>query len=658
MSKLTELVGIEEIKVMLVPNTADKTPIELTKDVIYHPLMANIQGALSKNPFITGEVVYDKNFLYQLPYDKRVRFFFDKNKFREYILGEMSITSTADPGDAESTNENINTNVDIMLKALFPTIYPASGNNIKSFENIIQGKSQNMFSSVFSTTINYVLPNALRFLSPSLAVFYSYIKVGGQIHTVTRTVWLNDFINHPQYRDLLTGYGTFMKWQAKTGETIDSEIDQYLNRIAKIIKSKFIGIGTERFIKGTDITETTTTATQTIHKHTLCTIKDISNISEDLQKSLIKLANLLRGSPGGFSKIGETNDMINEIGNRIGELLTAYTSYTSNTTDKTIKKNFINAIVELDESLKKNAKLGNNSVTVPVELSRDLNSITSISVRINSLIIIKEKYFGDSISTDFSLDTKEVEQEMSSKFGEYKTFVDKVKILVKPNYTTTNPELEEIMKKYTEGEPSKTKIIKTNGPADFSNILGYINDTFIKKKMTHKAFIHKTFANGTTESALEDLIRVDTMYMDRPGKDPKYSIYVAVDLIKGELNDANKTLIKCEYYGEKVGSLFDRAKHAPRYNKYELYQPRMFDLEKDGHVTKDGTKAAASGPGPGPIPVDKDKKNPELSNMLNPIDAVDPLGVGLLNKNPVVKGGKKTRKNKHKHKHKRRTRRP
>ena len=632
MVRLTELVGIEQINITLIPNTADKTPIELTSDIIYHPLMANIQtkGALDKYPYITGEIVYDKNYLYQLSYDKRIRFFFNKNKFREYILDGMSIITYTDVTYTDTINANINTNIDIMLKSLFPTIYPASGNNINSLEQIIKGISPSMFSSIISTTINYVLPSALRFLSPALAVYYSYIKIGGQIHTVTRTIWLNDFVNHPLYRDLITGYSDFIKWQKTTMVSIDAEISQYINQVGKKIKTEFIypDLTGQIFNGDSDIS-------------------DISGISIKLNKGLEKLSSLKKPLPtsGIISMQEEKNNIITDIANKTIQLVKTYKNYNNDNSKN--KQYFIDAIIEINESIEKNKKLQNNSINIPLELARELNAITSISIRINILTIIRDKYFKDSIETDSSLDTDEIKREMDSKFSEYKMFVDKIKKTVKPNYTTSNANLRSIMEYYSKGDELPKDVsnafkLKTSDPKklfNFSIILGYINDTYIKKKQTHIAFIKENFDPPTIKDKLDELLEVNSMYMDRPGKNPKYSIYVAIDLIKGELNDTNKNLINCEFYGDRVGILFDHAKHKTRYNKYELYQPKMFDLDKDGHVTKDGKKVV--------VP---DTKKKEPDNILNPIEVIDPLGVGLLNKEPAVKGGNRTRRNRRKRK--------
>jgi hypothetical protein len=78
---------IDQIKILLdISDPAVKEPVPFTKSVLYHPLLETGKMAeLSEYPYFTKKYKYSKTKLLNQPYDKRVNFFFNKDKFNKYI---------------------------------------------------------------------------------------------------------------------------------------------------------------------------------------------------------------------------------------------------------------------------------------------------------------------------------------------------------------------------------------------------------------------------------------------------------------------------------------------------------------------------------------------------------------------------------------------
>jgi len=131
-------------------------------------------------PYFTTQVEYSKNELKQLPYPDIVKFFFDKKTF----LNKLE-SKTVLPVD-EMDERIINNNVMVMLELLLPTQFP-----VKNFVS----NSADLYNN--GTVLNTLYINP--FKEPSRV----YVNLGGTKYTISRVIWLNDFLNHPKYRKWL-----------------------------------------------------------------------------------------------------------------------------------------------------------------------------------------------------------------------------------------------------------------------------------------------------------------------------------------------------------------------------------------------------------------------------------------------------------------------
>jgi hypothetical protein len=172
--------------------------------------------------------------LKQLRYKEVVQFFFNKNKFAEYMekwgKGKLPIlysaleyvSSIVDVEDekkeimedlqnpkyvlSERQEENIQIekeNIELMLHLLFPTYA--------------------FHSEGYKTSMQYWNPN-----EPYLTNFFpktriSYIRHNGKIYTITNAVWLNDVFNVPFYRELIKYYEIYKDWKTERIHYLENE---------------------------------------------------------------------------------------------------------------------------------------------------------------------------------------------------------------------------------------------------------------------------------------------------------------------------------------------------------------------------------------------------------------------------------------------------
>lgn len=174
--------NIQKLKITLLTNTTNNKSIEFTKDILYHPEHKSFPD-IEKYPYVTTKQLYPEDYLSKLDYDKIVNIFFNKGNF-EVMLNEHKPSKTA-YNEAYISNKNIM----LMLELLFSTKYFIVNNIHQSLDIITNNDSNNsIFYNPFNTK-------------------FSYVKINGKPHTVTKVIWVNDIVNHPLYNELITTVG-------------------------------------------------------------------------------------------------------------------------------------------------------------------------------------------------------------------------------------------------------------------------------------------------------------------------------------------------------------------------------------------------------------------------------------------------------------------
>jgi hypothetical protein len=161
----------------------------------------------------TTDVKYPVSELSKLSMHERIEFFFNAGVFAKELKKHMPDDADAiktrlrnatsqDEVDAayEFQNERIQHNFLTTLYLLFPTSYPVIDD--------------------IHTSLDYIKNNEYKhdlWFAPFKSFFqsspdFSYLKIGGQIYTIRKSVWLNDILNNPSYHNIVKLYQDFVAW--------------------------------------------------------------------------------------------------------------------------------------------------------------------------------------------------------------------------------------------------------------------------------------------------------------------------------------------------------------------------------------------------------------------------------------------------------------
>jgi len=195
--------NIQKLKITLNTNAVNNTQIELTKDILYHPEHGSFTD-IEKYPYLTTKQVYPEDYLSGLVYSQIVNIFFNKENFESMLIEHKPAVNI--PDTAYISNKNIM----IMLGLLFSTKYFIVNNIHQSLDIINKKESdRSIFYNPFNTQ-------------------FSYIKINGKPHTVTKAIWLNDIVNHPKYKEVAN----------TVGDVINSYNEKFPNNPDKLITER------------------------------------------------------------------------------------------------------------------------------------------------------------------------------------------------------------------------------------------------------------------------------------------------------------------------------------------------------------------------------------------------------------------------------------
>jgi hypothetical protein len=291
----TNDIGIYQLKINIRSLIPNQDKLVLTSDLLNY----EGQATLEKYPFFSEVHKYPRKKLQDMSYDKVIEFFFAKEIFRTKLKKRKVVNTkgnSAFQGNKKTLGgrKKYNTPAEIltlkqsnfilMLQLLFPTVYPVT-NNVDTSIGIItkkpeeeegeggvegEGEAQvegegeeekfeegeaekedkkkkdpntslesgsffdfkniQSFFSLKGTSIFNFLPG--RFKQK-----WSYLKIGGQEYTITRTIWLNDVMNHPVYSDVIKTYHLFEIWKENKKEIQD--IKEKWNIVLYVLDTSF-----------------------------------------------------------------------------------------------------------------------------------------------------------------------------------------------------------------------------------------------------------------------------------------------------------------------------------------------------------------------------------------------------------------------------------
>jgi hypothetical protein len=526
--------------IVMIDTPNSKQPIELTNDMIYHPLLTELNNdsgkavqLTSKNPVFTNEVKYPLSILRKYSYPNIVKFFFNQDYFRqklsEFILsGKTKVFSAGKKSIEEFKNENGERNVAIMLKLLFPSSMIGSNFYSDSYNEYIQSR----FVGDLSISDYFQSNN------------FSYLKINGKINTVVKVTFLNDLLNHPVYKETLKTVFRFFEWQKKEIIRIENLLtEKQLNLLTNLVdtndrsnSSYFIldDVFIDQFKKNMNKYDKLLQTNQNLFgKQDYFVVKNsiqnIINYIDTIKNSLVnRNINLLTDN------IGLDKSLINE------NIRNHFTAVLGNGVDTKELNQMIEPILLAAQNLakdyffllkKEDTRLDNISTKFVDRLSR-LNKETENLLLLNR---IKTNYFGEVPNLNIGGEVKEIVDKLNTEFSHLTEFIGKLNDILEPKRKCSNIELQKMIYEATKTAP-KIESLDSCNITNFFNFIRIINDEMIYVRSKTKCM----------NSDVKNLLKVGVCYIDTRSKNTA-EIYVSVDLIEGEVNDKNVDKIKCAY---------------------------------------------------------------------------------------------------------------
>ena len=565
--------NIEQIVIMVDSNIPGKEPFELTNKTFHHPDLKSAQmHAFSKYPYFITERKYPKNKLYilaRMSYKKILRFFFDKKYFETKLIGfyknEDAQEKKEKENSSEETNEEIikkkeenrkkfddvaSYNVKIMIELLFPTSWPAVRNISDSHLEYILGKKEQGIS--FKDTVNQKVNFGFATKGTNLTSgLFSYLKVDSKIYTISRVVWLNDLLNHPVYRKFIDNFINYSLW-----------IERERDRMEILLESK------NKKLFGRILDQGTTDAkgNKKLRIDSLNIFDEENNFNENRIKESVDLD----PSKRDFKKIQFYEDL--------DKLITQMTNFkeqinkekdNKSTNGSNINKLFSLAkdLMDSYNRLKQNDRVKLKGITDNFQIK--LSKIVEEFKKLNVLEKIKTNYMSKGeINTKLEGEDPDVVAELKKDYSRLIEFIDKSKDLLEPKRESSNFELQETIVDYSE---NSKKI------DDTTNKEVLVFKELMDKVRSEMVFLKK---DKTTNDEDKRLMYVGVNGIDKNKMDkPHYEIYLAVDVMEGEINSNNLEGVKCKYRGLYLGR--ETENFFTKYNKFEVKQHRVYVPEKD-----------------------------------------------------------------------------
>jgi hypothetical protein len=579
--------NIEQIKIVIKTAIPEKKSFELKSSMIYINDPDEKLGKLNEYPFITSTHEFNKSamqtYLYVNGYSKIVKFFFNKREFgklfTQFTIEDSSATSptpsatsptpsallppastpvsttpvSTTPAPVDS-GKILTTNVKIMLELLFPMAFPATLNSTNSFDLYIRQNVDFDLNAAFSNVSKNFFKRFAANIQSMKVNDYSYLKLDGVVYTVTKVIWLNDLLNHPEYREFIDEFIGFKQLAKEQQVTLEKTINDKTTSLFERIQSgpndnNSLNIYQgyiENFLKNVNPNRS---------KGGRYDSQKLETFNGDLQKILLLLIDitLLHKEINTLNIKNQVTTFINPPANPpptppsiiFGIDIEKQKNYLSELTT------IMNDINEIYKRLKENSA----------------GTLTGIPITTNK--IIKEKYLSENANINLEGEDPGVVAELTKNFPTYITFSNKIKTLLPPERLTTNESLQTKIIDYSKGK-------NDNADTSFDKIMTAIQEQFIL--MTNTPNSSPNLPNLNDQS-IQLLLNTQVCVLDKRKQNaPHYEIYVALNLIEGEIQSNNLNAIKCIYRSMYLGK--EVQNYFTKYNKYDIDQHLFYLSQK------------------------------------------------------------------------------
>jgi hypothetical protein len=625
--------NIEQLKIVIKTAIPGKDRIELKSDILYVPDTKGVSSELNAYPYIVANQVFNKtalqNDLYAYGYSIIVNFFFNKKTFIQYLStyafpdNTTPVPANGDPNEIkrlkeankEKQKDNLLKNVSTMLELLFPMSYPASLNISDSFSLYIRQNIDFDLNSAFSKVSKNFLKKIGAVTESVQSKDFSYLKLDGTIYTITKVTWLNDVLNHPIYRDFVNEYINFTQYSVQQRDLLKDIVEDKIKVLFGKIKEPdskeptslniykdFLGKFIENLEKYMELNSKKASTTQKVssfifnvtniiiallhlynlHQEPKVSIDEYTTYfkelfefykNENVKKSKweveaeekAKAEAIAKGLPTPESK-RPTNPNLLTFANM------------KNTPDPEYISELSVHITDLNKFYSSTDKGDAESLSgISSVFSTRLNKIVNEIKVINTSIAIKDKYIRPNPIINLTGEDQAIIDELKANFSIFMSFVDKIKELMPPIRSSMNTELQQRIINYSKGK-NKPGVNVNPGNISFSDIIEAIKNQYIYVSPSSEP--PPSNINLLSNPSDQELIKTEICELDKRNQElPHYEIFVALNLIEGEMKSDNLDDIKCIYRGMYVGK--ESMDFFTRYNKYDINQHLFFLSQKE-----------------------------------------------------------------------------
>lgn len=245
---------IEPLQIIMSTNIPSNPEIDFTINSIHRQdslINLSDKNNLNKYPYLCTNYKYPVGTLKYVSYDDIIRFFFDENEMMLQIKKANLLNETKD-----KYSETEKYNIQTMMKLLFPTKF-FTANNVHQSLDYLQGTEKFPYSFFFN-------PMKLR---------DTYMNIGGNPYTIVSVIWVNDILNHREFKYLL-----------KKTHFVNTSLDNELVNLNKIKKEQIL--------------QDTRNSPQTLKTYRFIRDDSISKLTMPLERHRIYLHNKLEKQKG------------------------------------------------------------------------------------------------------------------------------------------------------------------------------------------------------------------------------------------------------------------------------------------------------------------------------------------------------------------------
>lgn len=629
--------GIYQLKINIQTSIPRQESIVLTSDLLeYAPPIGKEKISLEQLPFFSFIHKLPRRKLQLYSYDKIIEFFFNHSEFHRKLF-ERNVTrkNNQKKGGKKSkmvvkTPEQLlklrQSNFILMMQLLFPTNFPYVNNidtsigiitknleipdetesyneveeenpeeanvsqNITNKADFFNFKNIRSFFSLKGTNWFNILPSKLN-------QRFSYLNLNNKTYTISRTIWINDIMNHPLYRGVIISFHDFDKKQEdrKNNEN-DKDLLENKKSILEFVFDKiqeypklFSNVGDTKIFKPIYIP------------------KQGDNTSyEKKVESEFRLVSKTENLGEVKNKIVELNDALSETnttvtlaefkfilpssinGNDILKKIKNSTKLTDEE-DKALieaRKISLSIILNSEDSINDSFEeldritsififiTDNYNSSIPKMDSKYYNFFRDISKRFklyNSKIVY-EKYVND-LDFDYLTNEKktDIKANIEKKFPEFNNFVSNIQKL--SNQEIDNEVWKRVIGDILKGSKNhnfKSKIWEKIDNCYQISEADIVNDSSDEEDDNDEE-------DEATETNLKDPpkkigqcnLREKVLYANfdvlKSNKDIKEAnskyrtieLFLQMDVIEGKIDESNAALVKCNYYDFDLGNKWD-----------------------------------------------------------------------------------------------------